>query len=209
MSGIHRLHAIFSSLQGEGRNVGRPATFVRFSGCNLACKWCDTHKDERMTYTAEQILEKVREHTNKSVIITGGEPTIQKDLGELVSTLKDAGYWVALETNGVRAPSCAELFDYIAVSPKPDYFSRYMDNLMIREANEVRIVATTDEIVGFCRSMRARIKATDYYISPLETEGRMHYRRALNLLTKLKKAMPDLMPPWSLSIQMHKVIGVR
>ena len=38
------LHTIFSSLQGEGRNVGRPATFVRFSGCNLACKWCDTHK---------------------------------------------------------------------------------------------------------------------------------------------------------------------
>ena len=154
-------------------------------------------------------VEKVREHTNKSVIINGGEPTIQKDLGELVSTLKDAGYWVALETNGVRAPSCAELFDYIAVSPKPDYFSRYMDNLMIREANEVRIVATTDEIVGFCRSMRARIKATDYYISPLETDGRMHYRRALNLLMKLKKTMPDAMPPWSLSIQMHKVIGVR
>ena len=68
---------------------------------------------------------------------------------------------------------------------------------------------TTDEIVGFCRSMRARIKATDYYISPLETDGRMHYRRALNLLMKLKKTMPDAMPPWSLSIQMHKVIGVR
>ena len=116
---------------------------------------------------------------------------------------------LALETNGVRAPSCAELFDYISVSPKPDYFARYMDNIMIREANEVRIVATTDEIVGFCRSMRARIKATDYYISPLETDGRMHYRRALNLLMKLKKTMPDVMPPWSLSIQMHKVIGVR
>ena len=186
------LHTIFSSLQGEGRNVGRPATFVRFSGCNLACKWCDTHKDERMSCTAEEIVKKVGEYSNKSVIITGGEPTVQKDLDVLV-----------------RAPACAGLFDYISVSPKPDYFSRYMDNLMIREANEVRIVATTDEIVGFCRSMRARIKATDYYISPLETEGRMHYRRALNLLTKLKKGMPDAMPPWSLSIQMHKVIGVR
>ena len=183
---IYHLHTIFSSLQGEGRNVGRPATFVRFSGCNLACKWCDTHKDERMTCTAEEIVKKVGEHSNKSVM-----------------------YWVALETNGVRAPSCAELFDYIAVSPKPDYFSRYMDNLMIHEADEVRIVATSDEIVGFCRSMRSRIKATDYYISPLETDGKMHYRRALNLLMKLKKGMPDAMPPWSLSIQMHKVIGVR
>ena len=206
---IFHLHTVFSSLQGEGRNVGRPATFVRFSGCNLACKWCDTHKDGRRTCTAEEIVKKVGEHSNKSVIITGGEPTVQKDLDVLVRELKDAGYWVALETNGVRAPAGAELFDYISVSPKPDYFSRYMDNLMLSEANEVRIVATTDEIVGFCRSMRNRIKATDYYISPLETEGRMHYRRALNLLVKLNKVMPDANPPWALSIQMHKVIGVR
>ena len=206
---IFHLHAIFSSLQGEGRNAGRPATFVRFAGCNLACKWCDTHKDERMTLTAEDIVKRVREHSSKSVIITGGEPTVQKGLDVLVRALKDAGYWVALETNGVRAPVGAELFDYISVSPKPDYFSRYMDNLMLREANEVRIVATTDEIVGFCRSMRNRIKANDYYISPLETEGRMHYRRALNLLVKLNKVMSDVNPQWALSIQMHKVIGVR
>ena len=205
----YHLHRIFSSIQGEGRNAGRPATFVRFSGCNLACRWCDTHKDERMLCTASDILKKVREHSSKSVIITGGEPTVQKGLDELVRTLKDAGYWVALETNGIRRPSGAELFDYISVSPKPDYFSRYMDNLMLHEANEVRIVATTDEIVGFCRSMRARIKATDYYISPLEMGGRMHYRRALNLLVKLNKLMPDANPPWSLSIQVHKVIGVR
>lgn len=206
---IFHLHAIFSSLQGEGRNAGRPATFVRFAGCNLACKWCDTHKGERMTLTAEDIVKRVREHSSKSVIITGGEPTVQKGLDVLVRALKDAGYWVALETNGVRAPVGAELFDYISVSPKPDYFSRYMDNLMLREANEVRIVATTDEIVGFCRSMRNRIKANDYYISPLETEGRMHYRRALNLLVKLNKVMSDVTPQWALSIQMHKVIGVR
>ena len=45
MSSRYRLHAIFSSLQGEGRNVGRPATFIRFSTCNLACSWCDTHKN--------------------------------------------------------------------------------------------------------------------------------------------------------------------
>ena len=114
----YHLHAMFSSLQGEGRNVGRPATFVRFSGCNLACKWCDTHKDERMTLTAEDIVRKVGEHSNKSVIITGGEPTIQRELGELVGALKDAGYWVALETNGIRAPACAGLFDYIAVSQR-------------------------------------------------------------------------------------------
>ena len=70
-------------------------------------------------------------------------------------------------------------------------------------------MAVTDEISAFCRNMRERITATDYYISPLETDGKIHYRRALNLLVKVNKLSPNLMPPWSLSIQMHKVLGIR
>ena len=57
--------------------------------------------------------------------------------------------------------------------------------------------------------MRERITATDYYISPLELEGKIHYQRALNLLVKLNKLMPEANHPWALSIQMHKVIGIR
>ena len=192
MSGRYRLHAIFSSLQGEGRNVGRPATFVRFSSCNLACSWCDTHKDEKMQLTASEILRALGKLGNRSVIVTGG-----------------AGYWLALETNGVVAPPRPDLFDYIAVSPKPQYLSRYLDETMLHRADEVRIVATTEEIAAFCRTMRARIQADAYYISPLESEGRIHYRRALTLLRKVNRLDPHLLPPWSLSIQMHKVIGIR
>ena len=209
MSSRYRLHAIFSSLQGEGRNVGRPATFIRFSTCNLACSWCDTHKNEKMQTTTFDILRHLKEFGNKSVIITGGEPTIQPDIDELLLELKAAGYWLALETNGVVAPSRPELYDYIAVSPKPQYLSRYLDDTMLHKANEVRIVATTDEIVAFCRVMRDRIQAENYYISPLEQDGRIHYRRALTLLKKVNKLNPDQLPPWSLSTQMHKVLGIR
>lgn len=209
MSGRYRLHAIFSSLQGEGRNVGRPATFIRFSTCNLACSWCDTHKNEKMQVTSFDILRQLKEFGNKSVIITGGEPTIQPDIDELLQELKAAGYWLALETNGIIAPSRPELYDYIAVSPKPQYLSRYLEETMLHKANEVRIVATTDEIVAFCRVMRERIQAENYYISPLEQDGRIHYRRALTLLKKVNKLNPDQLPPWSLSIQMHKVLGIR
>ena len=209
MSSRYRLHAIFSSLQGEGMNVGRPATFIRFSTCNLACSWCDTHKNEQMQATTFDILRHLKEFGNKSVIITGGEPTIQPDIDELLLELKAAGYWLALETNGVVAPSRPELYDYIAVSPKPQYLSRYLDDTMLHKANEVRIVATTDEIVAFCRVMRDRIQAENYYISPLEQDGRIHYRRALTLLKKVNKLNPDQLPPWSLSIQMHKVLGIR
>lgn len=209
MSTRYRLHAIFSSLQGEGRNVGRPASFIRFSTCNLACSWCDTHKSEKMQATTFDILKQLKEYGNKSVIITGGEPTIQPDIDELLLELKNAGYWLALETNGIMAPSRPELYDYIAVSPKPQYLSRYLEDTMLHKANEVRIVATTDEIVAFCRVMRERIQADNYYISPLEQDGRIHYRRALTLLKKVNKLHPDQLPPWSLSIQMHKVLGIR
>ena len=206
---LFRLHAIFSSLQGEGRNVGRPATFIRFSSCNLACSWCDTNKTERMVLSEYQIVEKVAEAGVKSVIITGGEPSIQPDLEVLVRALKDNGRWVALETNGVRAPACIDLFDYVAVSPKGDYRSRYLDATMLHKADEMRIVATSEDLLPFCEMMRNRIQATDYYISPLEKDGKIHYRRAVNLQARLNRNSPGLLPPWSLSIQMHKVLGLR
>ena len=209
MSGRFRLHAIFSSLQGEGRNVGRPATFIRFSTCNLACSWCDTHKSEKMQLSAAEIVKEVERLGNRSVIVTGGEPTIQPGIDEMLLSLRAAGCWIALETNGVVAPTRPELYDYIAVSPKPQYLPRYLEASMLHRADEMRVVATTDEIVAFCRTMRGRIRADNYYVSPLEEDGRIHYRRALNLLVKLNKTAPDQMPPWSLSIQMHKVIGIR
>ncbi len=209
MSGCHRLHAIFSSLQGEGRNTGRPATFIRYSSCNLSCKWCDTHKSEKLQLTTDEVLREVRTLGNRSVIVTGGEPTVQQGLSELLKVLRAEGMWIALETNGVEAPADPSLFDYIAVSPKADFAPRYHDDRMLRKADEVRIVATTDDIVPFCRQMRERIEATDYYISPLEQDGRIHYARALRLLKKLNKTDPGLMPPWSLSIQTQKVLGIR
>ena len=66
---LYHLHAIFSSLQGEGRNVGRPATFIRFSSCNLACTWCDTHKSEKLQMSVEKIVAKVREFQPQAEIV--------------------------------------------------------------------------------------------------------------------------------------------
>ena len=205
----YRLHDIFASLQGEGRNAGRPATFIRFATCNLACPWCDTKKDVRYNYTIPEILLKLRHRRNKSVVVTGGEPTIQLGLSELVSVLKKEGYWVALETNGVRAPDDPDLFDYIAVSPKSEAIGKYAENRMLRKADEVRIVATSSTIVHFCQRMRDLIEAKDYYVSPLDRDGRMHFRRAIELLMRVNRQSPDLRPPWCLSLQQHKILGLK
>lgn len=189
--------------------MGRPCVFIRFSSCNLSCQWCDTHRNERLAVSDDELLTLVRKTGKKSVIITGGEPTIQPGLEQLVSMLKNEGLWVALETNGIVAPMYPERFDYIAVSPKPDFETRYQGNMMLKKANEVRIVALTDKIAPFCRRMRGLIQAHDYYISPLFSDGRAHYRRALKVLHVLNHSDPAPFPPWSLSMQMHKILGIR
>lgn len=220
--GKYSLVDIFSSLQGEGANAGTPATFIRLAGCNLACPWCDTDVNEKFKMSLDEIIARVAHYHNALVVVTGGEPSINPALAQLVKALHDCNKRVALETNGIRAPACADDFDYIAVSPKSEYESRYIDTVMLRKADEVRIVATGEEIAPFCRKMRELISARRYYISPLEKDGHIHYRRAVNLLLRLNRnrlsgmaaaapsaSMHSLYPPWSLSIQLHKVLGIK
>lgn len=208
MSGRYRLHAIFSSLQGRAATWGvrdiRPFLVLQ-PRVQLV----------RHAQGREDAAHRVRDPARAR---EAGEPERDRDgrgaddpagARRPAPRTAGAGYWLALETNGVVAPPRPDLFDYIAVSPKPQYLSRYLDETMLHRADEVRIVATTEEIAAFCRTMRARIQADAYYISPLESEGRIHYRRALTLLVKVNRLDPHLLPPWSLSIQMHKVIGIR
>ena len=206
------MREIFSTVQGEGRNTGLPATFIRFAGCNLNCPWCDTKRQAREFLTLTEIMARVRRFKNRAVIVTGGEPTTVVGLGDVLSKLKDEGYWLALETNGLKTIPELELFDYVAVSPKYFYRTKYAGESVIAEANEVRIVAESQNMEDFCRKMRERIAAADYYISPLDEGGKMHYRRAFNLMLKLNSSLSvktAVWPPWSLSIQTHKVLGLK
>ena len=209
----YRLRSIFSSIQGEGRHTGRPATFIRFAGCNLNCPWCDTRKHTKEMLSIPEIMAKVRKLGNRSVIVTGGEPTIVIGLRDILTALKNDGYWLALETNGTRNIPEIEMFDYVSVSPKYFYRARYAEGTMVHKADEVRIVAEDEMMAGFCRQMRGRITANDYFISPLEEDGKIHYRRAFNLMLKLNTAPKTggsaPWPPWTLSIQTHKVLGLK
>lgn len=134
---------IFRSIQGEGPAIGRPRTFVRLSGCNLHCVWCDTaytwnwtgtpFAHERTTKfdpSAEMIklsvtetAERIRALPSEGVVITGGEPLMQSDaVVELIDALREHDHraLVDIETNGSIAPSQAliDRIDYFVVSPK-------------------------------------------------------------------------------------------
>jgi 7-carboxy-7-deazaguanine synthase len=95
---------IFHSIQGESTRAGRPCVFVRLTGCDLRCRWCDTEYafTEGSPMTLDEILERVRAHDCRLVEITGGEPLLQKDTPELCRRLLEEGFEVLVETGGHR-----------------------------------------------------------------------------------------------------------
>ena len=158
---MYDLVEIFESLQGEGRNMGRPCVFIRFAGCNLKCPWCDTEVARRFAASTREILDELKQYKAKSVILTGGEPTIQAEMPELVAALKGAGLWIGVETNGLRAPAWLDAVDYVACSPKAESADRYRAATALRRCDEVRLVASAEEAVfRFAQEIRARIAAT-------------------------------------------------
>src|SRR4030042_6816751 len=97
-----KINEIFFSLQGEGLLVGTPCVFVRTSGCNLRCTYCDTtYAYEKGTeMTIEEITETIRRFPSSDVCVTGGEPLMQKDTPRLIDRLLKKEHWICLETNG-------------------------------------------------------------------------------------------------------------
>ncbi len=97
-----RINEIFKSIQGESSSAGLPMVFVRLTGCNLRCQWCDTKYayDEGVDLTVDEVINKIADFGLKSVQITGGEPLLQEDVYELMDRLLDLDYMVSVETNG-------------------------------------------------------------------------------------------------------------
>ena len=192
---MYDLVEIFESLQGEGRNTGRPCVFLRFAGCNLKCPWCDTDVTRRFSASLADILKELRQYKAKSVILTGGEPTIRNGMPELVAALRAAGYWIGVETNGTNDADWLGFVDYVACSPKRGAA------LNLERADEVRVVAEDEKTVEFCKRVRKAIAATDYYVSPCDHDGEIDFATAKSVLSRLDG--------WSLSVQLHKLLGFR
>jgi 7-carboxy-7-deazaguanine synthase len=97
-----RVNEIFHSIQGESTHAGRPCVFVRLTGCNLRCEWCDTAYafHEGVAMTVDEVVERVKEYDCALVELTGGEPLLQSDAIELMRALLACGHEVLLETGG-------------------------------------------------------------------------------------------------------------
>lgn len=114
------LAEVFYSIQGEGVLAGTPSAFVRYSGCNLRCRWCDTPatswSPSGQSWSLDEILLRIRSFPCRYVVVTGGEPFLFNNLGHLTGALFTAGYHITIETAGTifEAVRC----DLLSLSPK-------------------------------------------------------------------------------------------
>lgn len=209
---MYTVREIFYTLQGEGARTGRPAVFCRFSGCNLwsgreadrataTCRFCDTEfvgvgPDGGRFTTARDLARAVRAawRGNGSgrpyVVCTGGEPLLQLDTAA-VSALHDEGFEVAVETNGTVPPPAG--IDWICVSPKAGA------ETVLRHGDELKLVfpqpgAEPERFSGWA--------FREFFLQPMDGADRDANTRAA-----LEYCLAH--PQWRLSLQTHKMLGIR
>lgn len=185
-----RVNEIFYSIQGEGHHTGTPAVFVRFSGCNRNCPFCDTnHANAWRDMTEDEIVAEALSYPAKTVIMTGGEPSMQLTVS-LVDKLHAAGKKVHVETNGTL-PLPTEV-DWVTCSPKGGPYG-------IRHIDEIKIVY----LPGSDPLMTAGPLPIPkyFYLQPLaQPDGSTNAAETVEYI----KAHPQ----WRLSLQTHKLIDI-
>lgn len=204
----YRVNEIFYSVQGEGFYAGTPAVFVRFSGCNLKCPFCDTDFKEYKEMTAEEILaeaNKVNYGLSNHMVITGGEPTLQWDME--ISKVLRKHYYVAMETNGTN--EIQGEVDWITISPKTQWLKNAtLHPLCFNEfnCNELKVVVDKETDLASLVALANKFEHdTKFYVQPCDT-GYIKLNSEIN--AKCVEFVKQN-PIWKLSLQTQKILKVR
>ena len=209
---MYSVKEIFYTLQGEGANAGTPAVFCRFAGCNLwsgreqdraeaVCKFCDTEfvgtdgAGGGRFQTPGQLASAIHEALPKEarpglLVCTGGEPLLQLDAA-LIDALHARGFEIAVETNGTQEPPTG--IDWICVSPK------MRANWILKHGNELKVVFPQP---GLDPAALEGLDFDNFFLQPMDgPEVAENTRAAI--------AYCLAHPKWRLSVQTHKVVGIR
>ncbi len=208
---MYTVKEIYFTLQGEGYHTGRPAVFIRFTGCNLwtglewdrqsaICDWCDTDfvgidGPNGGKYSATEITNIITDLWPESqssrpyIVCTGGEPLLQMD-NTLIETIHDAGFEIGLETNGTILPPHG--IDWICVSPKAKA------DFILKKGNELKIVFPQS---GINPRQHENLEFDHFFIQPMDGEKQKE---------NIKKSEEFVFkhPQWKLSLQTHKIVGI-
>lgn len=204
---ILKITEIFPSIQGEGLRQGEATIFIRLSGCNLRCSFCDTKYawEEGQQYSVAQVLDEVRKIRKgfpaQWICLTGGEPLLQ-DIGGLTKGLKKEGLKIQVETNATLYRTLP--VDWYSVSPKPDnydYRPEYRE-----KAKEVKVILTKN--LDFELIKRLREEFPDK--TPLLLQPQSNRKWSITLGIKLlRQALKIGLKNIRLSGQLHKIYGLR
>ena len=207
---MYSIKEIYFTQQGEGYHTGRDAIFLRFTGCNLwtgyekdrnsaICDWCDTNfvGNDGVNggkYYASEVVNVLNnlwpKHVNDPFLVfTGGEPLLQID-NILISKIHQAGFEIALETNGTKLPP--DGIDWVCVSPKAKA------DFILKEGDELKIVYPQDTLDPL---QYEDLNFNHFFIQPMDGPNQ---KNNINLA----KTFIAKNPKWKLSLQTHKILGI-
>ena len=193
-----KVNEIFYSLQGEGYHVGTAAVFVRLSGCNLRCPFCDTQHESGTEMSEEEIAAEVAKYPARLVVVTGGEPSLQLTRS-FVNALHDLDKMVAVETNGTRR--LPGNVDWITLSPKDAYLGDEAE-VVLRIVDEIKVVFDGEHEPG----MYPNIMCTHgRFLQPCDTGDPVRNKTITEAAIEYIKKDPR----WKLSLQIHKILNIR
>ena len=207
----YKVKEIYYTLQGEGAHTGRPAVFCRFSGCNLwsgreedrhkaICKFCDTDfwgidGVNGGKFTAEALAQKIcdcwpDDEGKKYVVCTGGEPLLQLD-ESLIEVFHQYNIEVGVETNGtIELPKG---LDWVCMSPKEG------SEVIVKKGNELKLVYPQGNMNP---ADWVKLDFENYFLQPMDSES-----QDANIQACIVYCLEN--PKWKLSVQMHKVVGLK
>jgi len=195
---MYRINEIFYSLQGEGFHTGTPAVFVRFSGCNLRCAFCDTQHQTGENMSLEEIANEIEKHPIAPlVVLTGGEPSLFIDEAFVAVLKQKTGKRIAIETNGTR-PLPSNL-DWVTFSPKTAFEGGELEPCVLTSCDELKVVYLGQDLAQY-----DKIQAKNRFLQPCFSEDET--QRIANMKACVEAVMQN--PNWRLSLQIHRGLNI-
>ena len=196
---MYRINEIFYSLQGEGFHTGTPAVFVRFSGCNLHCAFCDTQHQTGENMSLEEIANEIEKHPIAPlVVLTGGEPSLFIDEAFVAVLKQKTGKRIAIETNGTR-PLPSNL-DWVTFSPKTAFEGGELEPCVLTSCDELKVVYLGQDLAQY-----DKIQAKNRFLQPCFSEDET--QRIANMKACVEAVMQNL--NWRLSLQTHRILNIQ
>ena len=194
-----RINEIFHSLQGEGFHTGTPAVFVRFSGCNLRCAFCDTQHQTGKMMTTRAIIDEINQYPNAPLIVlTGGEPSLFIDENFVAELRIKTCKYIAIETNGTR--SVPDNIDWVTLSPKTGFEGGDAEPCVLKQCDELKVVYLGQDLKQ-CDG----IKAAHRFLQPCFSDNET--QRQANMKACVEAVLQN--PGWRLSLQTHRILNIR